>query len=210
MTSIRRMTRNFTHRSEQAIVGALDAQVRITREGAALALKTARGELSSDQARTAMVEIEHRGDAERGNVITILSSALASPIDREDLFRLSRSIDDVLDNLRDFVREYDLFEIGAQPLLAQVLGAVDEGIANLGAAVTEIQLNPRGIRRAALKSKKNQIRTMYQLAMAELLSGELTSATLKCRELLRRLDVVGLRLGEAADALSDGAMKRSQ
>lgn len=210
MTSIRRMTRNFTHRSEQAIIAALTAQVRITREGAALALETARGGLSSDEAREAMSEIEHRGDDERGKVIAILASALASPIDREDLFRLSRSIDDVLDNLRDFVREYDLFDVGPEPLLAQVLEAVDEGIVDLGEAVNEVQLNPRGIRKAALKSKKNRIRPMYQLAMAELLSGQLTPATLKCRELLRRLDVVGLRLGEAADALSDGAMKRSQ
>ena len=31
---------------------------------------------------------------------------------------------------------------------------------------------------------------------------------LKCRELLRRLDVVGLRLNEAADRLSDAAVKR--
>jgi len=31
---------------------------------------------------------------------------------------------------------------------------------------------------------------------------------LKSRELLRRLDVVGLRLNEAADVLSDAAVKR--
>ena len=30
---------------------------------------------------------------------------------------------------------------------------------------------------------------------------------LKCRELLRRLDVVGLRLNEAADVLADAAVK---
>ena len=32
---------------------------------------------------------------------------------------------------------------------------------------------------------------------------------LKVREVLRRLDVVGLRIGEATDALSDAAVKRS-
>jgi hypothetical protein len=33
---------------------------------------------------------------------------------------------------------------------------------------------------------------------------------MKARDLLRRLDVVGLRLNEAADALADAAVKRSE
>ena len=41
---------------------------------------------------------------------TSLAGVLVTPVDREDLFRLSRSIDDVLDNLRDFVREWDLYK----------------------------------------------------------------------------------------------------
>jgi len=32
---------------------------------------------------------------------------------------------------------------------------------------------------------------------------------MKLRDLIRRIDVVGLRIGEAADALSDAAVKRS-
>lgn len=48
-------------------------------------------------------------------------------------------------------------------------------------------------------------------AVAEVLDEpEVTPQMLKRRELLRRLDVVGLRLGEAADALADGAVKHSQ
>jgi uncharacterized protein len=92
-----------------------------------------------------VVDVEHRGDRARGGFV----HALAPPLDREDLFRVSRSVDDVLDNLRDFARELELF------------------------AVSDV-------------------------------------AMLKRRELLRRLDVVGLRLGEAADALADGAVKRHQ
>jgi uncharacterized protein len=38
---------------------------------------------------------------------------------------------------------------------------------------------------------------------------EVTTEVLRRRELLRRVDVTGLRLAEAADALSDGAVKRS-
>ena len=55
-----------------------------------------------------------------------------------------------------------------------------------------------------------QVRRLYQQKLAELLNEPLDNETLKRRELLRRLDVVGLRLGEAADALADGVLKRSR
>jgi hypothetical protein len=49
---------------------------------------------------------------------------------------------------------------------------------------------------------------MYQYETARLFEGEVTAETLKMRELVRRVEIVGTRLGEAADALADGAMKR--
>jgi hypothetical protein len=44
--------------------------------------------------------------------------------------------------------------------------------------------------------------------MARLLAEPLTSETLRRREVLRRLDIVGLRLSEAADHLATAAIKR--
>ena len=63
---------------------------------------------------------------------------------------------------------------------------------------------------SALRSKKaaNEIRRLYDVRLARLFRGELTAEVLKSRELLRRLDVVGLRLNEAGDVLSDAAIKR--
>jgi predicted nucleic acid-binding protein len=49
---------------------------------------------------------------------------------------------------------------------------------------------------------------MTSVAASSAVRGELRMGVLKEREALRRLDVVGLRLGEAADALSDAAMKQ--
>lgn len=52
------------------------------------------------------------------------------------------------------------------------------------------------------------MRMQYQQAMARLLAEPLTSETLRRREVLRRLDIVGLRLSEAADHLATAAIKR--
>ena len=64
--------------------------------------------------------------------------------------------------------------------------------------------------KAVLASKKsaNEIRRQYDVELARLFRGKLTIDVVKSRELLRRLDVVGLRLNEAADRLSDAAIKR--
>ena len=53
------------------------------------------------------------------------------------------------------------------------------------------------------------MRRSCDAALAELFGGELVTEVLRVREVLRRLDVVGLRVAEAADALSDAAVKRS-
>lgn len=209
MSSFRRLTRDFTGRTEADLVAGLLGQIDATLRGADVARAAVRGETTAARARAAMSEIEHGGDEWRASVVLILSRSLTSPIDREDLFRLSRSIDDILDNLRDLVRELALFGLGAEPLLEDLLEAVHTGVTVLRTAVAALADRPDTVSRAALQAKKNEIRPRYQVAMAELLSQAVTGGTLKRRELLRRLDVVGLRLGEAADALADGAIKRN-
>ena len=54
----------------------------------------------------------------------------------------------------------------------------------------------------------NEIRRLYDVELGKLFHGKVTMKIFKIRELLRRLDVVGLRLNEAADVLADAAVKR--
>ncbi|MEV1176431.1 hypothetical protein [Nonomuraea sp. NPDC049784] len=49
---------------------------------------------------------------------------------------------------------------------------------------------------------------MYQYEISRIFSGELTADAMKERELVRRLEIVGVAIGNAADAIADGAMKR--
>jgi uncharacterized protein len=204
--------RDLLGSNDPQLQGSLRAQVDAALRGARLAREVIAGRVASDDARDRIGEIEHEGDRQRANLVDALSHSLAPPFDREDLFRLSRSIDDVLDNLRDFVREYDLFEAPEGARFEPVLAAIEEGLERLQTAIERIVDRPAGLTLGALAAKKvgNQVRQEYQLAVAALLNeGPVTTELLKCRELLRRLDVVGLRLGEAADSLADGAMKRS-
>lgn len=208
--SLRRRLRQLSGASDEQLIALLFDQVDATLRGARLARDSvASGDTAG--ARSEMRAIERAGDDARAELIESLGKSLVTPIDREDLFRLSRSVDDVLDNLRDFVREADLFGIGSDDTFVDVVDGIIDGIEALGAAVAGINAAPDEVGPATVHAKKagTAIRRLYQHGIAELLdTGEVDHTMLKRRELLRRLDIVGLRLGEAADALADGVLKR--
>ncbi|MCK2217966.1 DUF47 family protein [Actinomadura sp. ATCC 31491] len=211
MKRLRRLRDLMTGRMDTGVTEALLGQLQATKEGAWLAMAMIGGEVGRTGAHEQMRAIEHLGDEERARLIDELKSALVTPIDREDLFRLSRSIDDVLDSLRDFVRESHLYRVPDQirftPLLDQVIVGVDA----LEQAVRDLAASPSAVAVDALEAKKagGAIRRMYQYEISRIFSGgELTPEAMKERELVRRLEIVGVAIGEAADAIADGAMKR--
>ena len=195
--------------SRLAVISALEAQLKEATAAVKVARAVAAGKSSAARAYEKMGEIEGRGDAMRGELVARLSGVLVAPIDREDLFRLSRSIDDVLDNLRDFTREWDLFEIEAAKAYLSLLDATGDAIADLQRAVQAVAKDPKDMTQAiASKESAEEIRRLYDVELGRLFHGKLTMEVVKSRELLRRLDVVGLRLNEASDRLSDAAVKR--
>jgi uncharacterized protein Yka (UPF0111/DUF47 family) len=196
-------------RSDRAVVEALVDQLDAARAGTRLAEQMIAG-LARADAHQQMSEIEHTGDSARARLVDVLATSLTTPIDREDLFRLSRSIDDVLDTLRDFVRESHLYRISDQSRFAECLATVASGIDSLEHAVRALPDDPATVRRSALDTKKaaGAIGRLYQYEIAALFGSAMTAETMKTRELVRRLEIVGMRLGDAADALADGAMKR--
>lgn len=208
---LRRIVDDLAGRSHHRILDVLRAQIDVSAQGVGVAADMAAGELAPADARARMARIEHAGDARRAELVGELSAALTTPIDREDLYRLSRSVDDVLDDLRDFVRETDLYLVPPDPSGVPLLRAVADGLAALRAAVDLIDDRPAEVAEVSLTAHKQagRVRQLYQTAMAELLDEPVSSAVLKQRELFRRLDGVGQRLAECADALSDAMLKRS-
>jgi len=200
----------MTGRMDSALSEALLGQLEATKEGAWLAMAMIGGEVGRTGAHEQMRSIEHLGDEERARLIDELKTALVTPIDREDLFRLSRSIDDVLDSLRDFVRESHLYRVPDQIRFTPLLDQVIVGIDALENAVRNLTSRPSVVTQDALEAKKagGAIRRMYQYEISRIFSGELSAEAMKERELVRRLEIVGVAIGEAADAIADGAMKR--
>lgn len=203
---------DLTGRSQRRFVKYLVGQMEATAEGVSTVRRAVAGDL--EEALRQMREIEHRGDRQRAGLVAALATALVTPIDREDLFRLSRAIDDVLDHLRDFSREWELYRMQPTPIFDPLLATALDAIHRLRSATEALLDDPRAVGMRALEAKKsgNRVRRLYQEAMAELLNvpdSRISADMLKRRELLRRLDIVGLRIRQAADVLADASMKRS-
>lgn len=210
MNRLRLVVSSLTGRGDAHVIESVLHQIDSASDGAHLARDMAAGRIAPAQAHERMHEIEHGGDTRRAVVVDLLTQSLSTPIDREDLFRLSRSIDDVLDTLRDFVREAHIYQVRPLTRLVPVLDLVIAGIEALHCAVSDVLDKPSRVTRSALESKKQAgaVCRAYQYEIAELFVGEVNADTFKSRELVRRLDIAGSRLSEAADALADGAMKR--
>jgi hypothetical protein len=200
--------RDLLGRSNEKFVQLLDRHLQETVDALSLIRDAPTDDV--EQLAKLVQQLEQRADERRDSLIRELSSALTTPIDREDLFRLSRSIDDVMDNLRDFVVELSLYEPPDTRAFDELLDAIEVGSHALGDAVRQLAGSSSDVFAAATKARHraSQVRHVYQQQMAALLHRPIDAGALRERELYRRLDVVGLRLGEAADALADGALKR--
>lgn len=212
MRFLPRIIGDLAGRSGQRFVGYLLGQTDAAIEGAQLVRRCVAGEISRGTAVEEMRVVEHRGDQVRAELVRDLGSALVTPIDREDLFRVSRALDDVLDVLRDFVRQWELFEMDRSEIIEPVVDATCTALTDLRAAIAMIEAEPRMITTRAQDSRKsgNAIRRAHDVQLAALYRRPLTVDTLKERDLLRRLDVVGIRFGTVANTLSDAAIKRAE
>ncbi|WP_170163235.1 DUF47 domain-containing protein [Bogoriella caseilytica] len=194
-------------RGTAALRVAVLGQVRATIEGAAVARRMIEGE-SPAVARREIGEVERRGDRRRSDLVSGLSTTLVTPLDREDLFRISRSIDDALDTLQDFVREADLYGFEDRKRYLPLLVAADEALVQLETAVATLWIKPAEVPMRSIEVKKaaRRVTRAYREEFARTVVAG--TGSLKHRELIKRLDWVGIRISEAADALSDGALKR--
>src|SRR6266513_3139013 len=69
-------------------------------------------------------EIEHRGDEMTHGIITALNQTFITPFDREDIHRLTSSLDDVLDYVNSAGMRLRLYRIDSPPPVAAELAGL--------------------------------------------------------------------------------------
>jgi len=156
--------------------------------------------------------IEREGDAKRRILIDELIHTYATPFDREDLFALSRAIDDILDAANETVLELSMYKIGPPEGLNEMAHVLVEGAGHIRSAVGELLDHPRVAAEHAVRAKRseNRIDSLYHQAVGRLFdSNTEMNQILKSREIYRHLKNSADRIDRAADEISVIVIKRS-
>jgi predicted phosphate transport protein (TIGR00153 family) len=157
-------------------------------------------------------DIEREGDAARRVLIDELLHTYATPFDREDLFALSRAIDDILDAANETAVELAMYRIGPPEGLNEIVKVLLEGARHISAAVGELLDHPGVAAEHAVRAKRseNRIDSLYHQAVGRLFdSNAEMNQILKSREIYRHLKNSADRIDRAADEISVIVIKRS-
>jgi len=157
-------------------------------------------------------KLEREGDAARRVLIDELLHTYATPFDREDLFALSRAIDDILDAANETAVELSMYRIGTPDGLKGMAKVLIEGARHISAAVGELLDHPGVAAEHAVRAKRseNRIDSLYHRAVGHLFDSKAEmSQILKSREIYRHLKNSADRIDRAADDISVIVIKRS-
>ena len=159
--------------------------------------------------RERVKEIEREADELRRILIEELNQTFVTPFDREDIFSLSRAIDDVMDYADRTVDEMEIYEVQPNAHVTQMIGILRNAARELSDAIRLIQKYPSIALEHATKAKalENEMENAYHRALAELFKGADTVYMLKMREIYRHLSNAADRGDEAANLIGDIVVK---
>jgi uncharacterized protein len=205
--------RNLFKRRENLFLRRIHEQAAVTLSGMdALASYM----LDPKPATAALLNVrEKEADEIRRILINELNQTFVTPIDREDIFALSRSIDDVIDYAYSTVTEIELLKVKPTSYMQAIAGLLRDAANEILLAVDRIQDHPGVANEHAQRAKslENKVEGVYREALAELFSGaEDTKHILKIlkqREVYRHLSNAADRGDEAANLIADIVVKIS-
>ena len=202
---------NFFRSRESDFLKALGEQALKTREGLE-ALEAYMKNGDEEQARR-LRALEKEADELRRILIDDLNRTFITPIDREDLFALSRTIDDVLDY--GYTTLDEMVTLGVKPNhhLLGLASILREAADELYLGVIQIKDHPQVALDHAVRAKRleNRAESGYRTAVADLFKEPKTVEDivelLKMREIYRHLSNAADRGDEAANIIGDIVVK---
>jgi predicted phosphate transport protein (TIGR00153 family) len=155
-------------------------------------------------------EAEHRCDALTHDTIQRLHRTFITPFDREDLYSLATSLDNVMDAIDQaatLVRLYGIQHVrpGARELAHTVTGATDRLHAALDALAAKKPIHPHAVEINRLENEGDRV---YQEAIRKLFAGETDPITIiKWKELLDVLEQITDACEDVANVIEGVTVK---
>jgi predicted phosphate transport protein (TIGR00153 family) len=167
----------------------------------------------SEAAAAQLMAHEKKADEVRRILIEELTGTFVTPYDREDIYTLSRAIDDVLDYAYSTVTEMALFEVRATPHMQRMASLLRDAGGELMLAVTRLQQHGRVASEHMRRAKKleNKVEAEYRLALAAMFKDisdvKQVVEVMKMREVYRHLSNAADRVDEAANVIAHIVIK---
>lgn len=157
--------------------------------------------------------IEKQADEVRRILIDELNRTFVTPIDREDLFGLSRAIDDVLDHAYTTTSEMDILAVSPNNYLQTMVEMLHNSAEEIHLAMERLEHHPNVADSHAVRAKaiENRMETLYAEAIAELFKkpSNLQDVVnmMKLREIYRHMLYAVQAAEDAANIISDIIVK---
>jgi predicted phosphate transport protein (TIGR00153 family) len=150
-----------------------------------------------------VIEIEEEADELRRILISALDQTFITPFEREDIYNLSRAIDDLIDYSESTIGEMRLFKLESDDNLKKMAEILLEETKALNNAVKHLKAH-KGISSEQLvkaKIMENKMEIVYRNAISELLDKDDFKYILKMREIYRHMSNAADRGDEAANVI---------
>jgi predicted phosphate transport protein (TIGR00153 family) len=156
---------------------------------------------------------EKEADEVRRILIDELNRTFVTPIDREDIFVLSRAIDDILDYAYTTIGEMEILKVEPNDYLQRITSLLGDAAREILMAMQRLEDHPNVANDHAVRAKalENRVEQVYREAVADLFNQpqdiEHVVEMLKLREIYRHLSNAADRGDEAANTISDIVVK---
>jgi predicted phosphate transport protein (TIGR00153 family) len=157
-------------------------------------------------------DLEHRGDQITHKLYTILDKTFVTPLDPEDISRLTSAIDEVLDATEGVTNRFVLFKV-QEPTpymleLAKVLLSASKEVKLLVSRIRNINSANNLIDHSkAIVNYEHQADTIYRTVIAELFETNNPIEIIKLKEIYETLEGALDRCADVADVVEDIALK---
>ncbi len=191
------------------VLGMLSRQAAITVEGMDELLAWARGDAAAAER---LRLCEHRGDKSKRELREALTDAFSTPLELEDIFELSRGIDEILNDAKNTVGEAEAMETAPDEAIAEMAVQLAAGTRQLAQALELLETGDRPAATAAAdRAVKDQrhLQHAYRAAMSALVKTEDPRELATRRELYRRLARAGDELAAVAERVWYSVLKES-
>jgi len=167
----------------------------------------------SDKNAQRIHRLEQDADEARRILIDDLNRTFVTPIDRQDIFALSRAIDDVLDYADSTIMEMEALSVRPNNYLVRMTTLLRDAAEEIRLSMERIENHPAVANEHAAKAKalENRMEGVYREAVGDLFRGpknvEHVVEMLKLREIYRHMSNAADRGDEAANVISDIVVK---